>query len=731
MRIFALCLALVLQAWPAVARPLYLDAKSPVEARVQDLLSRMTLEEKIGQMTQLNYSAINSTGKEDAVDVDEKKLRAVIRNFHVGSFLNGFAVPPAQWADYYATLQRINLEESRLKIPIVYGIDHVHGTNYITGGTVFPQNLNMAATFNDSLAAAEGRITALESADLGHAWDFAPILDVGINPYWSRLYETFGEEPLVGARMGAAFIRALQDAPEIAPYRVAGTAKHFIGYSNPSSGHDRTPAQIPDQFLQEFWVPAFRAAIEAGVKTVMINSGEVNGVPVHTSRRLLVELLRDQLGFTGVAVTDWEDILKLVNHHRVAADEREATRLAVDAGIDMAMTPFTTDFCVHLKSLVREGAISPARIDESVARILRLKFDLGLFEHPYPRTNRFPRIGAADHRMAALQAARESIVLLENRGALPLSDQAQAILVIGPAAESKRNVNGGWTLGWMGRPEPEYPHSMPTVREALKRAFPHASVRSASNPSADEMRAADVIVAAMGEEPYAEGPGNIDDLSLPWQQHALLRAAADSGRPVVLVLFEGRPRIVSGISDRMAAVVFAGLPGFEGPTAVAEVLSGKVNPSGRLPFSYPRTVGHVVPFHHKPSDKSGAQYPFGSGLSYTKFEYSGLSLSAERLRPSAEITATVTVKNAGRVAGQESVLWYLTDEVGRVTRPVRRLGHYEKITLQPGQSTQVKFRIVPREALAYPDERGRKVLEPGAFTLRVGNQAARFFLDGE
>ncbi|MFA6030570.1 MAG: glycoside hydrolase family 3 N-terminal domain-containing protein [Elusimicrobiota bacterium] len=723
----------------APEKPLYKDPKAPVEARVKDLLGRMTLEEKVGQMTQLNFSAYNSD-QNVAVDVVPEKLRKLVREDHVGSFLNGIAVPPAQWVRYGTELQKIALEESRLGIPIVYGIDHVHGADYVSGATIFPQNLSIACTFDDAFAAREGSVTALEAADLGHHWNFAPILDVGLNAYWSRLFETFGEEPLVVARMGSAFVRALQEEPKTAPYRMAATAKHFLGYSDPKSGWDRSPAQIPDQYLYEFFVPSFRAAIAAGVKTVMVNYGEINGVPVLSSHRHLTELLRGELGFKGVVLSDWDHITKLVKEHRVARDEKDAARMAVNAGMDMAMTPYTTDFSRNLVALVREGKVSAARIDEAAARVLRLKFELGLFEHPFPSADRLARVGAPEHKAAALAAAREALVLLENKkGVLPLSPKTRSILVAGPAADSKRHLGGAWTLGWLGRPEAEYPASMPTILAALKKEFPAAEVRLAPAAGAPgspvrmafrkAASAADVVVLALGEEPATEQEGLIEDLSMPDEQLDLAAAAAESGKPCVLVLVEARPRVISTITDRMGAVLFAGLPGFEGATAIAEVLSGKTNPSGKLAFSYPAAPGHVVAYHHKSSDRTTAQYPFGAGLSYTQFAYEGLKLDAERVGPAGKVRASVRVTNKGKRAGREAVLWYLSDEVARITRPVKRLKQYEKIALAPGESKEVSFLIDAQKDLSYPDEKGSPVLEDGDFTLRVGPLSAKLTFD--
>lgn len=687
-----------------------------------DLLSRMTLDEKLGQMMQLDFSTVNS-GPE-AIDIVPGRLLPLVRDHHVGSFLNGRAVPPQQWQAYATTLQETNLRESRLGIPVVYGIDHVHGTNYITGGTVFPQSLNLACTFNVDLAGEMGRITAREASVLGHRWNFAPVLDLGSNPYWPRLYETLGEDPLVISRMGAAYIRALQEEPSVDGYRVAATAKHYLGYSGADSGWDRTPSRIPDQYLHEFHAPPFRAAVEAGVKTVMVSGGEIDGIPMHANKRLLVGLLRKGMGFAGVIVSDWEDVKELVTLHRVAADEREATRMALEAGLDISMTPYTTDFARHAKALVQEGVIPVERIDASVRRVLDLKRGLGLFEKPYPNDER-DRIGSPAHRAVALQAARESLVLLENRGGtLPLPRKPRKLLVIGPSADNRRNLGGGWTLGWQGRPEADYPATMPTIADALRAAYPGTEVAVLPGlPKREEIAReaadADRIIAVVGEEPYAEWEGNIQDLNLPWPQQELIVAAGDTGRPLVVVLVAGRPRLLGYGADRAGAVLFAGLPGFEGGTAIADVLSGRVDPSGRLAFSFPASPGHTVPYYHKNTDGPTWRWPFGHGLSYGRFEFSGLQVDPETL------TARVTVTNRGDRAGAVPVLWFLRDEVGRITRPVRKLAHFQKVQLAPGEQRVLRWQIDPRRDLAYPDDEGRPVLEPGVFTVMVGDQDAK------
>ena len=730
--------------------------------RVQRLLAQMTLEEKIGQMMQLDISTINTTGAAKDVFLDSAKLTALLRDYHVGSFLNGEAVPAAQWLRFSTALQRINLRESRLKVPIVYGIDHMHGASYVSGTAIFPHNINLGATFNPDLARQAARATIMESADLGHHWVFAPVQDLGVNVYWPRFYETFGEDPLVASRMGAAYVREVQTNTDIAPYKVAACGKHFLGYSDPRNGWDRTNALIPAQRLQEFFRPPFQAIMDAGVKSVMVNSGEINGEPVHASKAILTDLLRRQMGFKGVAVTDWEDIMRLVRVQKIAPNEKEATWMVIDAGIDMAMTPYSPSFAKVVKELVQEGRLTEERITLSAGRVLQMKEEIGLFENPMPRGDRLARVGDPAFRAQATDAARESIVLLKNeKDLLPLAPaRVKRLLVVGPSAESRANLAGGWTLAWQGRAEDQYPTDVPTLTAALRQEFAGATVETLPYYNTDKKldlkaieaaaRRADAIVLALGERPYTEGLGNTSDLTLPDDQQQLARVAQASGRPTIIVMIGGRPNIIRAVADESAAVLWAGLPGFGGGTAMAEIISGKTNPSGKLPFTYPTFAGHVSNYHHDNNENSldlsdfgagfeqrGTKYKptmlteYGEGLSYTTFAYNNLQLSDSVLTGrAARLRATVQVANRGSRAGKEAVLWFLTDEVGRITRPVRLLKHFEKQELAAGQSREFTFDIDPLRDLSYPNGAGEPQLEDGWFTLRVGTQKARFRYSG-
>lgn len=717
-----------------------------IESKIDELLAAMTLEEKIGQMTQITNAQIVTkanwgSGADLSIEmkIDTAKLGIMIRKYHVGSFLNGVAEKPEVWYQFYKDLQEYNLNHSRLKIPILYGVDQMHGPNYLTGGTIFPHAINTAATYNNKFAADMAHVTAIETADIGHRWIFAPVLDLARTPLWGRFYETLGESPYVASTMGSIFVRTLQLDSSIAPYKIAATAKHFLAYSDPKSGWDRTPVDISEQTLYEMHVPSFNAAIDAGIESVMINSGEINGEPVHASARILTQLLRDELQFKGVAVTDWEDIIRLYKNHKVAENEREATYMAITAGIDMAMTPYTTDFCEHLLALVKEGRISEERIDLSVARILRMKLTIGLFENPLPRNDRFNRIGTAENRALALEAARESIVLMKNdAGALPLSpEKIKNVLVTGPLANLKSPLSGGWTLRWINQDESLYPEHALTPFAALQKEFKSVTLTTSDVELKSKAAKSDAIILVVGEMPYSEGFGSITDINLPADQLKTIEVALTTRKPVILVVVAGRPRIITSVYDKCSAVLFAGLPGFEGGQAIAEIISGKVNPSAKMSFNYPYAPNRLLPHNHKATEELLAHAipnpialkEFGTGLSYTTFEYSSLILSDSIITSDKDsLVASVTIKNIGAVDGKEAVLWFINDEVASITRPVKDLKFYEKKLVKAGESVEYSFVLKPAQ-LAFPDKMNTRILEDGYFTLMVGPLKTRFKLD--
>ncbi|HEX8358661.1 MAG TPA: glycoside hydrolase family 3 N-terminal domain-containing protein [Longimicrobium sp.] len=716
----------------------------PVSAqtRVDSLLSRMTLEEKVGQMTQLTIAAVAAKGgpARDSVRLDTAKLREALVDRHVGSLLNvvNGSLSLDGWHSLIGQIQDVAVKRTRLGIPVLYGVDFVHGANYTRGGTIFPHNLGMAATFNPALARRAGEVTGDEAIASALPWNFAPVLDVGRQPLWARFYETFGEDPLVASVLGGETVLGMQREG-----RVAATLKHYLGYGAPRTGRDRTPADLTPRSVREHFLPPFAAAVRAGARAVMVNSGEIDGEPLHASRYWLTDVLRGELGFTGVVVTDWQDVIFLQTRHRVAPTAKDAVRMAVQAGIDMSMTPHEFGFADHLVALVREGTIPESRVDESVRRILTLKEDLGLLDSPLPDPALRARFATEAAAGAARQAARESITLLKNDGVLPLKKDAR-ILVTGPAAHSLTALNGGWTYTWQGTDASHFPPGPPTLLEAMlrrggdvrylggSRFTEEIDIAAAARAAAD----ADVAVVAIGEDAYAEWVGDIHDLNLPEPQLRLVEAIQATGTPTVLVLVEGRPRIVSRVADRARGVVMAYWPGMHGADAIADVLFGDLNPAGKLPFTYPRHPNHLLTYDHVLTETLGPgmdrrptafnpQWEFGHGLSYTTFAYTGLRLAADEIAPGDSLTVQLTVTNTGARTGQETVLLFTRQHYASVTPPVRRLRAFQKIDLEPGASRTVTFRL-STDDLRFTGRDGRATLEPGAFDVMVGGLKATF-----
>jgi len=712
------------------------EKKDSIDTKVEELLSQMTLDEKIGQMTQVCFSEITLNGDKN-LDMHPDLFKEAILENHVGSFLSGTG-PAEKWAGFITELQRVAVEETRLGIPLLIGIDHVHGANYVDEGTMLPHNLTLSCSFDPDVTATAARITAVETADLGMVWNFAPVLDVGKNPYWPRLYETFGEDPLVVSTLGESFITTYQNPEFSEPYKLAACAKHFIGYSDPRSGWDRTPAEIPDQILYEHHLPPFKKAIDAGVMTVMANSGEVNGVPVHVSKKLLNDLLRDELGFDGVLLTDIKDIMKVYEEHHGAFSEKDATLRALEASIDMSMACNSLSFMQIVRELIDEGKITEERINQSVRRILKLKFDLGLFENPYPRTDRLNRIGSEEHIALATELAGKSIVLLKNEDdLLPIANDDKKILVTGFAAHSKKMLNGAWTLEWLGAEEERQPEKMNTLYDAINKEFNASQVSYLeTNPDGtldnesqyiNAVKNNDIIVLTLGEEPYSEFKGNISDLQLSEPQKKLARLAAEAGKKVIYILIQGRPRLITDIEPFADAVLFAGYPGQGGADALARILSGRVNPSGKLSFSWPLFGGHTVPYYHKAFDKAENLYDFGHGLSYTQFNYSDLSVNNSE----DSISISFNITNQGNRKGVETVLLFFRQEKGTITRPVKKLFHFDKVELEAGQSQILEISIDPMTAFAYPDEQNQMILEEGEFTLMIGGMESKLIINND
>jgi beta-glucosidase len=641
------------------------------------------------------------------------------------------------WHAAVRQIQDVAVRETRLGIPVLYGIDFVHGAGYTRGGTIFPHNIGLAATFDTALARRAGEVTGQEAYASGLPWNFAPVLDVGRQPPWPRFYETFGEDPWLAALMGSREVMGMQ-----AGGRVAATMKHYLGYGNPRSGHDRSPAYMSAREVRESYLPPFAAAVRAGARTVMVNSGEIDGEPLHASRYWLSDVLRGELGFEGVVVTDWADVEYLHTRHHVAPTLKDAVRMAVGAGIDMSMTPNDYRFADLLVQLVREGAVPQSRIDQSVRRILTLKAGLGLLEHPYPDSAAASTLGTEASARVARRAALESITLLKNAGGvLPLRKDAR-ILVTGPAAASLTALNGGWTYTWQGRDAAQFPDGPRTLLEAMLRRghdvryVPGSGFEQPldATAAARAARDADVVVVAVGEDAYAETPGNLDDLTLPEPQLRLVEAVQHTGRPVVLVLLEGRPRVISRVADVARAIVLAYWPGMQGADAIADVLFGDANTSGKLPFTYPRHPNALATYDHKRTDEIGPdaahpgfdpQFEFGTGLSYTTFAYSDLKLGAPTVSPGGTVPVSVNLRNTGAREGTETVLLFTRQRYASITPAVKRLRGFQRVALRPGEARTVTFGL-STDDLRYVGRDGRPVLEPGTFDVMVGGLTASF-----
>ena len=735
----------------------YVDrAAADDDARVAELLAKMSIEEKAGQMTQVTLAVLFDKNVKDGIRIDPDKLKEAIHTYHVGSILNtgSRSLTVAEWHEVIRTIQDEALRAD-VPIPVLYGIDAIHGVTYTKGSTLFPHNIGLAATRDPALAAAIADVTAKETRASGIRWNFDPVLDIGRNPLWSRFEETFGEDSYLAGVLGAAMIAAYEKDDLARIDAVASCMKHFVGYSDPANGKDRTPAYIPAVELWEHHLPPFEAAVAAGSSTIMINSASVNGMPVHGSRELLTDTLRGKLGFDGLIVSDWEDVKRLHTRHRIAETPREAVRMAVDAGVDMSMVPHDYSFAEHLASLVRDGEIPEERLDRSVETILRLKLRLGLFDNPYAEPEAVANFGLPDYEDLALEAAQRSMTLLRNEnGVLPLARDAR-VLVAGPAAHNIGALHGSWSYTWQGRDEKAYPDSTLSLAEAFAQRAVVAEIggdRIATMGNADWGAAenvdgarlkrlaadADVIVLALGEHAYAESPGALDDLRLEQAQLELAAAAVATGKPVVVVLFEGRPRVLGELAETAAAVLQAYRPGSRGAEAVVNVLYGDYNPSGVLPYSYPQYTGDITPYDRRvlaniqqltPGNITYGGYkpawPFGHGLSYTDFEFSDLQIERDTLRRGESLDVSVTVRNTGERAGEKLVDLYVSDLFASLSPATQKLRGFARVSLAPGESRQVSFALTA-EHLSFVNAALERVAEPGEFRVAIGDLAANF-----
>lgn len=733
---------------PAIPR----DAR--LEQRVDSVLAKMTLDEKIGQMTELAIDVLGTGTGNDFV-LDEAKLRDIVSKYKIGSFLNApgpIALSPQKWNEIIARINRVSIEV--MGIPTIYGLDQNHGTTYTLGGTLFPQNINIGASFNPTLSHDAAVITAYETRASNCPWTYSPTVDMARDPRWPRVWENYGEDPLVNAVMGAAAVRGFQgpDPNHIGRDFIATSTKHYMGYSMARTGKDRTPAYISMQDLREKCFEPFKACVEAGTLTIMANSGSINGIPVHASRELLTGWLKEDLNWDGMIVTDWADINNLYTRERVAADKKEAIKIAINAGIDMTMEPYDTSFCTLLRELVEEGEVPMSRIDDAARRVIRLKMRLGLFDLPDTYLASYPNFGCKEFAATALRAAEESEILLKNTdNILPLAKNTK-ILLTGPNANSMRCLNGGWSYTWQGHLADRFAGQYNTIYEALCNKFgkknvvleqgvtykPEGKYDEENEPEIEKAVAAaagvDVIVACIGENSYCETPGNLSDLALSENQRSLVKALAATGKPVVLILNEGRPRLVSDIEPLAKAVVNILLPGNYGGDALANILAGDANPSARMPYTYPRNQAELTTYDYRVSEEmdkmEGAydydavvsvQWPFGYGQSYTTFEYSNLTVDKSSFTADDTLTFTVDVANTGKRVGKETVMLFSSDLVASLTPENRRLRAFEKIELKPGEKKTVSLSI-PASALAFVGYDGHWTLEKGDFRIQAGNQ---------
>lgn len=729
-----------------------------IEAKINKLLQKLTLEEKIGQMCEITIDVITDfSDKENGFRLSESMLDTVIGKYKVGSILNtpfSIAQEKEVWADLITRIQKKSMEE--IGIPCIYGVDQIHGTTYTRGGTFFPQSINMAAAFNRQLTRRGAEISAYETKACCIPWNYAPVMDLGRDPRWPRMWESYGEDCYVNAEMGVQAVKGLQgeNPNHIGENNVAACIKHFMGYGVPVSGKDRTPSSISRTNLREKHFAPFLASIQAGALSLMVNSGVDNGVPFHANKELLTGWLKEELNWDGMIVTDWADINNLCLRDHIAETKKEAIQIAINAGIDMSMVPYEVSFCTYLKELVEEGKVSMVRIDDAVSRVLRLKYRLGLFDNPYWDIRKYDQFASPEFASVALQAAEESEVLLKNEDdILPLA-KGKKILLTGPNANSMRCLNGGWSYSWQGDKADECAQAYNTIYEAFCNEYGKESViyepgvtyktsadalwweentpRIAQAVSAAEK--ADVIIACIGENSYCETPGNLTDLNLSTNQKDLVKALAATGKPIILVLNEGRPRIIHDIVPLAKAVVHIMLPGNYGADALVNLVSGKANFSGKLPFTYPHLINSLATYDYKPCENMGqmggnynynavmdVQWPFGFGLSYTTYSYSNLKVNRTSFDADNELVFTVDVTNTGKMAGKESVLLYSRDLVASITPDNIRLRNFEKVDLQPGETKTVTMKLKGSD-LAFVGADGKWRLEKGAFRMTCGTQ---------
>ena len=741
---------------------------SDIDKEVDDILKSMTLDEKVGQMTQINLTVIakgpNKWSSSFPLEIDHKKTKKAIVDYKVGSVLNTInntAQKPKVWFKTISDIQSYAIDSTKMKIPIIYGIDAIHGTTYTDGATMFPQQITTAASWNPENAYNMALVCAYETRASSIPWNFSPVLDLGLDPRFPRQFETFGEDPLIVERFGDAMIKGYQgDKNDISnKYNVAACMKHFVGYQAVISGKDRTPAYIPDNVLSEYHIEPFKKAIESGAKTIMINSGLINGVPVHADYNLMINVLRNKLGFQGVILTDWEDIRKLHDRDKVAKTQREAIKIAINAGIDMSMVPYEYEhFIKNLKSLVEEGEVSIERIDDAVKRILKLKLELDLFNNPVTNYEEYGDFGSKKHHELAYKSASESITLLKNNDdILPLKGKPR-ILVTGPNGNNMRTLNGAWTYSWQGELTDDFAGEYNTIYESIRNTYgsnnvkyiPGVSYRKGANyyemdeidiqKVLNEARRSDYIILCLGENTYTEKPGDLNDLNIHRLQSKLAIELSKTGKPIILILNLGRPRLISDIEPLMSAVINVYLPGNFGADALADILSGKVNPSGKLPYTYPAYPNSLLPYYYKPSEvQNNAQgaynyvgevnnlYDFGYGLSYSDFKYSKLSVNKDTFNINENINIEVSITNDSDVDGYETVQLYSSDLYASITPDVKRLRDFNKIYIKSGEAKTVSFSL-PVSELEFYNINNSPVVEEGKFKLSINTFTKEIYI---
>lgn len=757
MKKILLSISMLALAYTASANVPVIKSDPKIEAQVEQTLKKLTLEEKIGQMMELVTDLFGANDKNGVFYIDEKKTDSILSRYKIGSILNApnTCAPTAkQWEKYIAQIQKISMK--RIGIPCVFGLDQNHGSTYTQGGTLFPQNINVAATFNREIARRSAEATAYETRAVSVPWTYSPTVDLGRDARWPRIWENFGEDCYLSSEMGKAMVYGFQgeDPNNIDQYHIATSMKHFMGYGVPWTGKDRTPAYISPADLREKHFAPFLAGLQAGALTVMVNSASVNGVPMHANKEFLTGWLKEETGWDGVLITDWADINNLYTREMVAKDKKDALRIAINAGIDMIMEPYSCDACGYLVELVKEGKIPMSRIDDACRRVLRMKYRLDLFKNPTQKLKNYPKFGGEEFAKLALEGATESMMLLKNEGNILPLQHGKKILLTGPNANQMRCLNGGWSYTWQGHRADEFAGKYNTIYEAFCNEYGKENVIlnqgvtynekgkywEENEPQIQEAVAAakdaDVIVACIGENSYTETPGNLTDLWLSENQRNLVKALAQTGKPVILVLNEGRPRLIADIEPLAQGIINILIPGNMGGDALANLVSGKSNFSGKMPYTYPKEINSLANYDFKKSEEVGTmegaydynakitqQWGFGYGLSYTSYKYSNLKVSQSDFRHGDIIKVSVDVKNTGKVAGKESVLLFSSDLIASVVPDGRRLRAFDKVELQPGETKTMTFEL-KADDLAFVGWNGKWRLEEGDFKLMIADQSA-------